>query len=654
MCGIFGFSYIDKKKLINYSDVKKDIGLFTKLNKIRGSDTFGVSISSDKENFIYKVNTDPILAIQRKDYKLFLQQSLENLSKKDQNKICIIGQTRLVTNGTKFLYSNNQPIITKYITGVHNGIIINLKDEEQSKTPNLEGYGVKSDSLEFYENLSQIKEKKEKFFENYLNYLKNIVGNYSIAFKLLDSSKIIISSNCGSLYYFFDRDLKKFIFSSEKNFLIKFIKKSKLFEKNSSNFEGKIIKVINQSIIFDEKEYFIEQLNHNTSEFSKINLNLNKNEYTIFDNFSESQENLKNLKKCNKCILPETYPFINFDNNGVCNFCNSYEKQEYKGDEKLLEILNKYRSKDHKPDCLVGLSGGRDSSYGLHLLKTKYNMNPVAYTYDWGLTTDISRINQSRICGKLGIEHVIRSANISKKRAYIRKNIMAWLQNPHLGMVPIVQAGDKGFIDYGRILSKEYKIDCVVHFIGHQLEQREFFLGFAGINQKLKNNQRMHSYDTLNKIKMFFFYSYQFLVNPSYINSALFDNFNGFLASFVRKENFLHFFNYIKWDEEEIKKVLKHEYDWESDISYGKNQWRMGDGQTAFNNYIYYTVAGFSEYDNFRSNQIREGLITRDQGIKLAQEDNEFKYDTLKNFSEIVGFNLEDVLSRIQCIPKLY
>ena len=175
--------------MINYSDVKKDIGLFTKLNKIRGSDTFGVSISSDKENFIYKVNTDPILAIQRKDYKLFLQQSLENLSKKDQNKICIIGQTRLVTNGTKFLYSNNQPIITKYITGVHNGIIINLKDEEQSKTPNLEGYGVKSDSLEFYENLSQIKEKKEKFFENYLNYLKNIVGNYSIAFKLLDPLK---------------------------------------------------------------------------------------------------------------------------------------------------------------------------------------------------------------------------------------------------------------------------------------------------------------------------------------------------------------------------------------------------------------------------------------------------------------------------------
>ena len=61
----------------------------------------------------------------------------------------------------------------------------------------------------------------------------------------------------------------------------------------------------------------------------------------------------------------------------------------------------------------------------------------------------------------------------------------------------------------------------------------------------------------------------------------------------------------------------------------------MGDGQTAFNNFIYYTVAGFSEYDNFRSNQIREGLISRDEAIRLAEEDNKFKYNTLKNFSEI-------------------
>ena len=43
-------------------------------------------------------------------------------------------------------------------------------------------------------------------------------------------------------------------------------------------------------------------------------------------------------------------------------------------------------------------------------------MDPVAYTYDWGLTTDISRMNASKVCGKLGVEHIIRSTDIQKKR----------------------------------------------------------------------------------------------------------------------------------------------------------------------------------------------------------------------------------------------
>ena len=210
-------------------------------------------------------------------------------------------------------------------------------------------------------------------------------------------------------------------------------------------------------------------------------------------------------------------------------------------------------------------------------------------------------------------------------------------------MVPIIHAGDKPNLDYGRILSKELNLKLVVHFTGYQVEQREFFLGFTGVKQTLRNNQRMSSYGNLNKIKMFLFYSSQFLFNPHYINSALWDNFSGYLNAFIKKENFLHFFNYIKWDEEEMINVLNKEYDWEADISYGKNQWRMGDGQTAFINYIYYTLAGFSEFDNFRSNQVCEGLISRNEAAKLAEQDNHIRYDSLKNFSEIIGFNLDEV-----------
>ena len=140
----------------------------------------------------------------------------------------------------------------------------------------------------------------------------------------------------------------------------------------------------------------------------------NKN-FKIFDNISEEIYRRENLQKCTKCILPSTYPFIKFDKNGISNYYKNYKKQKVLGEQKLLEILDRYRSKNGEPDCVVGLSGGRDSSYGLHLLKTKFKMNPIAFTYDWGLTTDVSRINQSKICRKLGIEHIIRSANIKKE-----------------------------------------------------------------------------------------------------------------------------------------------------------------------------------------------------------------------------------------------
>ncbi len=641
MCGIFGIHY---KQLDNIQKNKVlfDLRLFSKLSLSRGQDTFGLAFSKNNNEYIYKVNTHPLNAFKRKDFNEFINPIFENLS--ELKSFSAIGQTRLVTNGTKFLSENNQPILTKNLIGVHNGIIVDNKKTFFSKQ-NQEGYNIKSDSLILFEELSENFEKnKDNFFDSYEKYLTDIDGNYSIAFRIPNLKMNFLSSNCGSLYYFKTNNF--LVFASENTILKNFVLKSKL-KLNIKDLEIK--KILNEIIVYDDDLNFIDKNKIHEKKF-----NLQKNNFKIFDNISEETYRRKNLKRCKKCILPSTYPFIKFDEYGVSNYFKKYKKQNFLGEQKLFEILEKYRSKDGKPDCVVGLSGGRDSSYGLHLLKTKFKMNPIAFTYDWGLTTDISRVNQSKICGKLGIEHIIRSADISKKRNFVRNNIMAWLKRPHLGMLPVVQAGDKPFMDYGDILAKQHGIKLVVQFTGYQLEQREFFLGFAGINQPLSNNQRMSSYSLFNKLKMFYFYSTQSIINPSYLNAALIDNFKGFVSSFLRKEDSLHFYNYIKWEEKEMVDTLVKEYNWMSDLAYGKNQWRMGDGQTTFNNFIYYTLAGFSEFDNFRSNQICEGLLDRKEALELAEKDNLFKYEILKNFSEIIGFNLDDVLSRIVSLPKLY
>ena len=651
MCGIFGFSLGKNLTLKETVSVKKDIKNFVNLSVTRGSDTFGININFDNKNYIYKSNSNPKNVIKKKEYKNFIDEKL-GLAIDNKSFFNYFGQARLVTNGTKLFYKNNQPISLKRITGLHNGIILfNDQAELEHNKKNYESFEMKSDSLNFFEQLEKKNEQnKEPIIKSFIDFISEIDGNFSVAFSDLKEQILLISSNCGSLYYFNNPQKKIFVYASEKKILEKFIEDSEFFENNNISVK----KVLNNSIALNYTTHEIEVFdNLNFDKNINISLKLSKS-YDIITNEQEDLKRLKSLKKCTKCILPKTYPFIEFDRDGVCNYCNSYRNQELLGEEKLEEFLTLHRSNNNTPDCLIGLSGGRDSCYGLHVLKKKYNMNPIAFTYDWGLTTDISRLNASILCGKLGVEHIIRSADIEKKRRYVRQNIFAWLKDPHLGMLPIVQAGDKRFMDLSRTLCKELNVNFSVQATGYQLEQREFFLGFTGIKQNLKDNQRMSSYSLATKLKIFLWYSYKTLRNPAYINSALLDNFNGYLSSFIKKENSLHLFKYIKWDEDEIGDTLKNEYGWITDISYGKNQWRMGDGQTSFNNFIYYQLAGFSEYDNFRSNQIREGLIDRNKALELCEQDNMIKFETLKNFSEIIGFNLDEVLTKIICLPKLY
>ena len=103
------------------------------------------------------------------------------------------------------------------------------------------------------------------------------------------------------------------------------------------------------------------------------------------------------MKMCTKCVLPETYPGIEFNEDGVCNYCLSYKKMEYKGKE-ALEQLVKTTRKNHKGeyDCVMGVSGGRDSSYALYYLVKVLNLKVLAYTADHGYVPEPAKDNIKR------------------------------------------------------------------------------------------------------------------------------------------------------------------------------------------------------------------------------------------------------------------
>ena len=144
------------------------------------------------------------------------------------------------------------------------------------------------------------------------------------------------------------------------------------------------------------------------------------------------------------------------------------------------------------------------------------------------------------------------------------------------------------------------------------------------------------------------------LESPKYFNRSLFDTLSGeYYRSFTQKHDYFHLFDYWTWDECEIDKTLLGDYDWEKapDTS---TTWRIGDGTAALYNYIYYTVAGFTEHDTFRSNQIREGQIDRQAALTLVREENKPRYQNIRWYLDTLKMDFSTVINVINKIPKLY
>ena len=604
MCGIFG---IIGKSNNNLADIKS----LAKHAKRRGADSSGIMLFEDE------------YIVERADFDI---SRLTN-DLKINNPEIFLGIGRLITNDN---YAN-QPFLSDDICVFHNGIVVN--DNEVFEKENIKRSS-KLDTEVFHALVKKYSKDAdlEKFKDIFLSKCK---GTFSVAIALPKLGKLILFSNHGSLYLGQKKD--KIIFSSEKFHLL---------DINCKN------------IINLNKE--IKVLNIPTLKNKKIILKDHKIKRRILVSnrkFSSSNEKIlektkPHVVRCKKCILPHTFPFINFNQDGLCNYCLNYKnRSDTKPKKDLLKILENYRKKNG-PDCIVPFSGGRDSSYSLHVIINELNMKPITYTYDWGMTSDIGRRNISRVCSKLGIENIIVSADIQKKRNNIRKNINAWLKNPHLGMVNIFTAGDKHFYKYIDNIKKETNIS--LNLWGYSpFEVTHFKSGFLGYPPDFAT-KRTYTYGAIKQLRYQLLRFKTMLQNTAYFNSSLWDSLSGeYYRSFKKKEDYYYIYDYLLWDENLIDKTLINEYDWElaTDTS---TTWRIGDGTAGFYNYIYYTLAGFSEHDTFRSNQVREGVMTRSKALELVERENRPRYENIAEYLEMLDLDFKAVIDRINSVPRLW
>jgi len=655
MCGIFGLVKNENSN-ISDSDTLEVINKLFIFSQTRGSEAAGIAINTGRSIDIYKKAGSPSEFVKSLEYKNLFKNSIKTYIENKKNStftdsLSIIGHSRLVTNGYQSENKNNQPVLIPGCVGIHNGIITN-HSELWNENKDFE----KETDLDTEIFLKLLKSKLDNG-TNLKKSLKEIYsqinGTASIAMFFEEYSNLLLSTNTGSLFYLNNKKNSLFIFASER-FILKKIIASNIIGNNILESE------IKQLDAFESINLNLE--NNKVDLFSfKENLTIKKQKSNTFrikkgaNKFSLIKDHTKGVKdliRCKKCVLPETYPFIDFDENGVCRYCRNHQKIKVKGNTALKQILKKYKSKDGSPDCIVALSGGRDSCYGLHYIKKELGMNPIAFTYDWGLVTDLARRNCARICGKLGVEHIIRTPNIAKKRKYVRQNIEAWLKKPELGMIPLFMAGDKAFYHHARKLKKETNIKLVFFCTGNMIENCPYKFGFSGIKDG-ESEMKLTKIKMLDKIQLVSYYLKHFLLNPSYFNSSLFDTAAAYWHTFIAKDDFLYLYQYIDWNEDKVVDTIVKEYDWEK-ASDTKTTWRIGDGTASFYNYIYYSMAGFTEDDDMISNMIREGYINREEGLKRSIEFAKPRIASLLEYAQMIGLNYEETLTKINSTKKLY
>lgn len=605
MCGIFGV--VSSGKILS-----QDLGVIVEHSRQRGRDSSGLIVHEGNSYEAYRADYDI--------EKLRKNVSLDNSS-------VVFGHSRLITNGL----SDNQPVIKGDLLLIHNGIIVNEEELWNSISIPREQ---KIDSEVILGLALEELNRGTPLVEVYKRILSSCKGVLACALVSPKDGKVMLFSNNGSLYV------------AEKSNCTYFASESYALDKiGCSNIK----QVINECVVLDipKSSDVVKVVEHNERRLNLVPEIKFRPEEALLE------YEKPNFVRCTKCILPETMPFIHFDDKGVCNYCNSYKpRNNPKPKEELFDLVKPYRRKGKELDCIVPFSGGRDSCYSLHLIVNELKMKPVTYTYDWGMVTDLGRRNVSRMCSQLGVENIIVAADITQKRKNIAMNLKAWLKSPHLGMMSLLTAGDKHFFRYVESVKQQTGLNLNL-WGANPLEVTHFKTGFLGIAPDFEQ-KRVYSNGTLKQLRYQGKRFKAMLQSPGYFNSSLWDTLSGeYYRSCTETKDYYDVYDFWRWDENTINDTLLNHYEWEKAID-TDTTWRIGDGTAAFYNYVYYTVAGFTEHDTFRSNQIREGDITRDEALALVKEENRPRYPNIRWYLDTLGLDFKEVVSIVNSIPKLY
>lgn len=296
------------------------------------------------------------------------------------------------------------------------------------------------------------------------------------------------------------------------------------------------------------------------------------------------------IKVCSRCIYDDRVPSIHFDSNGVCNYCHqvdqlieSYGTGQLKGEATLEGIIKniKRSGEGKKYNCIIGVSGGTDSSYLVYLAK-EWGLRPLAVHYDNTWNTAIATMNIHKILNRLGVDLYTHVTANKETDDIFRSFFFA-------GVAEIDAATDLGYAYLLRKVAAQYDVKYILE--GHSFVEE----GITPLGRNYFDGRYIKSIHSIfGRVQMD---TYPLMTFSRFMKSALIDR-----VHFVRP------FWYMKYSKSDAKTFLSRTFDWKY---YGGHH--LENRSAAFAHGVYLPQKfGVDLRNNTLAAQVRNGKMTRE------------------------------------------
>lgn len=342
------------------------------------------------------------------------------------------------------------------------------------------------------------------------------------------------------------------------------------------------------------------------------------------------------MRRCSVCLLSEQAPGIAFDRNGVCSYCRQGRPFRPAGEGPLLEMLEAARGRGGRFDCLVPVSGGRDSAYALLKVVRDYGLRALAVNYRNPFTDPLALRNIRRMVDRLGVPLETFALPPGRHQGTLRLLLMAWLRHRSPALVPVICSACHTMWWPILRIAKRHRIPCIVTG-RNPYEETSFkrvMLGVAA-DEDVRNVYLKNLKGILGRV----------LGNLSYLNIdclptlAIGHLFGSPFAlgsrMMARGIASIDLFFHVPWDEKQVLARIERELGWRRPGA--GDTWRYDCLVSRLRDAMYLSTLGMTEHDDMLSRMVRDGLITRKEALRRLDEENRVDRGTVARVLGRVG-----------------